>query len=385
MSTQTAYRIQAIDASTFRATGDKDTANGPKSHNPPLKFPEYAPGWDQSEKFEPYKQFKFEEPGKRADKTLPNLFEKGLPTNDKKYLVPREQLTKYGYSVDDLTPKFGSEVRGVQLSKLSDKAKDELAYFVAERGVVVFRDQDFRELPIKDALKYAEHFGRQHIHPTSGSPQAYPEVHLIFREEGDDIYKEYFSSNLSSVAWHSDVTYEKQPPGTTFLGILEMPRTGGDTLFSDNTEAYNRLSPEFQKRLEGLKAVHSAHEQADASIRRGGVVRREPVQNVHPIIRKHPATGKKSIFVNPQFTRNIVGLKQEESDLILNFLYDIIAKGSDFHVRARWEDGSVVVWDNRRTSHTALLDWSDGARRHAYRYTPQAEVPYENEEGENDD
>jgi sulfonate dioxygenase len=88
-------------------------------------------------------------------------------------------------------------------------------------------------------------------------------------------------------------------------------------------------------------------------------------------------TGEKAIFVNPQFSRRIVGFKKEESDFLLNFLYDHIAKGQDFQARVKWEAGTVVVWDNRVTAHSALLDWEDGARRHLARITPQAEAPFE--------
>lgn len=121
----------------------------------------------------------------------------------------------------------------------------------------------------------------------------------------------------------------------------------------------------------------AAVEQADNSRNRGGVVRREPVTSIHPLVRTHPATGEKALFVNPQFSRRIVGFKKEESDFLLNFLYDHIAKGQDFQARVKWAPGTVVVWDNRVTAHSALLDWEDGARRHLARITPQAEAPYE--------
>src|SRR5690606_13851582 len=104
-------------------------------------------------------------------------------------------------------------------------------------------------------------------------------------------------------------------------------------------------------------------------------VRRAPVAHVHPIVRRHPVTGEKAIYVNPQFTRYIVGMKKEESDLLLNFLYDHLAKGADFQARVRWEKGTVVVWDNRVTAHSALVDWHGGERRHLARITPQAERP----------
>lgn len=189
--------------------------------------------------------------------------------------------------------------------------------------------------------------------------------------------RDFLEEHTNSVTWHSDVTYEKQPPGTTFLYLLDGPNIGGDTLFCNQALAYQRLSKEFQKRLHGLQAVHSAQEQAQNSLTQGSIVRREPVQNVHPIVRTHPTTGEKAIYVNPQFTRRIVGFKREESDYLLNFLYDHIAKGQDFQARVKWAPGTVVVWDNRVTAHSALFDWEDGQRRHLARITPQAEQPYE--------
>ena len=124
----------------------------------------------------------------------------------------------------------------------------------------------------------------------------------MHRGAGDNTYDKYFENRVSSVAWHSDVSYEAQPPGTTFLYIFDKPETGGDTLFVDAAEAYNRLSPAFRERLHGLKARHSAHEQSNFSLARGGISRREPVINEHPIIRTHPSTGEKAIYVNPQCT-----------------------------------------------------------------------------------
>lgn len=208
--------------------------------------------------------------------------------------------------ISHLTPSTGSEVRGIQLSTLTDAGKSELARLVAERKVVAFRNQDFAKLDIPEALKIGGSFGRHHIHPASGSPEGYPEIHLVHRGAGDNAYDKFFAKRVSSVGWHSDVSYEEQPPGTTFLYVLDLPETGGDTLFANAAEAYNRLSPLFQERLHGLKAVHSGFEQAKASLDRGGIVRREPVTNEHPLIRTHPVTGEKAIYVNPQCKLQLV-------------------------------------------------------------------------------
>lgn len=111
------------------------------------------------------------------------------------------------------------------------------------------------------------------------------------------------------------MSYELQPPGLTTLFLLSLPSTGGDTLFNSQVAALNKLSPQFVAFLRTLKAVHSGVEQANFSRsgKRGGVVRREPVENIHPVVRKHPVTGAEALYVNRQFTRRIVGLKREES------------------------------------------------------------------------
>ncbi|MCJ1253962.1 hypothetical protein MMC24_001776 [Lignoscripta atroalba] len=339
---------------------------------PAASHQDYLPTWKPEEKYGKLEPFTHLEHGKDADPTFPDLLTDGA-------------------TVVDLTANIGAEVSGVQLHRLSDKGKDQLALFVAQKKVVAFRNQGFADLDIKDALEYGRYFGRLHIHPTSGSPDGYPEIHVVHRAAGDQSAKSFFASRLSSVTWHADVTYENQPPGTTFLYILDSPDAGGDTLFSNQVEAYNRLSPEFQKRLHGLKAVHSGlctlsphgfanlsgHEQAQASRNNGGVVRREPVTSVHPLVRTHPATGEKALYVNPQFTRHIVGYKLEESNNLLKFLYDHIAVGADFQARVKWQKGTVVVWDNRVTAHSVIIDWKNGQRRHLARITPQAEEPYE--------
>lgn len=227
--------------------------------------------------------FEYTEHALDADKTFPNLLAKG---------VNRE----------DLTATIGTVVEGVQLSSLSNAGKDQLALLAAQRKLLVFRDQDFADLSIEQASRYGAYFGRLHIHPTSGAPKGHPEIHVVHRGTDDRSGEILLETRTSTVAWHSDVTYEKQPPGTTFLYILDTPTTGGDTLFVNQAEAYKRLSPAFRERLHGLKAMNSGIEQADWAKSRDSVVRREPVTSVHPLVRTHPATGEKALYINPQCT-----------------------------------------------------------------------------------
>jgi sulfonate dioxygenase len=324
-------------------------------------FPDFLPTWDPLQKYPPLKFFKFEDPGARANRELLTLF----PENGSQTLKK-------------ITPKFGTEVRGVQLSQLDDAGKDELALFVAQRGVVVFRDQDFSQKGPQFAVDYGKHFGPLHIHPTSGAPRNHPELHITYRRADKGEFDRVFSKRTNAIGWHSDVSYELQPPGITFFAVLEGPESGGDTIFADTTEAYERLSPEFRKRLEGLHVLHTSEDQASNSRGQGGIERRKPVSSIHPLIRVHPATGKKSIYINKPFSRRIVELKQEESDYLLQFLSNHIESAHDLQLRANWEPNTVTIWDNRRTVHSAVIDWDTPVSRHAFRITPQAERPVEN-------
>jgi len=341
------------------AYGHQDEVKG-TAKQPPASFPHYLPVWDnETGRYPPLTPFEHYDHGKDADPAFPDL----LPSGEAQ--------------VEEITPYIGSEVRGVQLSQLTKEGKDQLALFAAQRKVVAFRDQDFAHLPIEKALEYGGYFGRHHIHQTSGAPKGFPEIHLVHRGADERAGIQFLQCHTNSVAWHSDITFENQPPGTTFLYMLDGPSRGGDTLFCNTALAYKRLSPEFRRRLHGLRAVHSGHDQAESSLAIGGICRRDPITSEHPVVRTHPVTGEKAIYVNPQFTRYIVGYKKEESDFLLKFLFDHITLSQDIQMRLKWTPGTVVVWDNRVTAHSALYDWDDGQRRHLARITPQAEAPYE--------
>ena len=336
---ETQYKDQNPGPERF----DREAEINGTADAPGARYKHYLPTWNPEQKYHPLAPFEHVDRGTHAEKSL-SVF-----LNDE---VEQE----------DLTPSIGAVFSGIQLSSLIDEGKNQLALLTAQRKVLLFKNQDFTNLSIEDALKFAGYFGRLHIHPTSGSPEGHPEVHIVHRGTNDPTSDILLKDRLNTITWHSDVTYEEQPPGTTLLYIFDKPTTGGDTVFTNMVEAYNRLSPAFQARLHGLEAMHSGIEQAEASRSRGGIVRREPVTHQHPIVRTHPVTGEKALFVNPQckpanhpsnniltgcalVTRYIVGLKREESDAILNLLYNHIATGVDFQTRVKWSENAVVVWD----------------------------------------
>ncbi|TVY45230.1 putative alpha-ketoglutarate-dependent sulfonate dioxygenase [Lachnellula subtilissima] len=276
-----------------------------------------------------------------------------------------------------LTNHIGTEIIGLQLKDLTDKQKDELGLLIAERSVVFFGIRIFRPKirglwgSIMGRLRYIL---RDHMslvfpeYPLSGqtclqSRGKQISVTLAALECGT---RQTFSS--------SDLVYERQPAGVTHLHNDTVPNLGGDTLWASGYAAYSKLSPDFRKLIDGKEAVfRSAGEYLDRNDPKAGP---RPVERIHPIVRVHPATGWKSLFVNRVWTGKIVGLDKAESDVILNYLFDVYENNVDIQVRFKWTPGTSALWDNRITIHNASWDYEGTEERHGTRVTSLAEVPY---------
>ncbi|KAJ6576676.1 hypothetical protein DFH09DRAFT_1149990 [Mycena vulgaris] len=296
---------------------------------------------------------------------------KEVPFSDRGLVADpaKKSLLSGAQKVRHLTPAIGTELLGIDLRQLSDAQKDELVLLVAERGVVFFRDQ---EIDIHGQLDLASHFGPLHKHATTPIPRnGLEHVHVVYNDSSRRPDPASFSK---LELWHTDVSYEIQPPSTTSLKILTGPEYGGDTIWSSGYALYSSFSPGFQKYLEGLSAVHSAVAQAEGARAAGLPVRRQEIETIHPVVRVHPATGFKSVYVNPGFTRRIVGVPKAESDAILSLLFHQISENPDFQVRFKWEKNSIAFWDNRVVTHSATFDFWP-ATRHALRATPHGEKP----------
>ncbi|KAF2497880.1 dioxygenase-like protein [Lophium mytilinum] len=327
------------------------------------KYAAYLPVYDNTTKFPPTEPFEFHDRGHNADPAKPNL----LNRND-----PAVKTSK-------LTPRVGTEITGLQLSHLTDAQKDELALLIAERGVVIFRDQDFKDIGPDAQKEFGKYFGPLHVHPVGAHVKDHIEFHSIYLGK-DNLYRLGRSqTKLTTTGYHSDVSYEHQTPGITILTLVQVPETGGDTGWVSQAAAYDRLSEPLKQFLEGLLAEHSGFPQAENARKDGHFVRREPVKSYHPIVRVHPVTKQKVLFVNRGFTKRIVGLKEEESDAILKLLFKHISQSQDIQVRVRWDDRTVALWDNRVTAHTAISDYdvSDEGEglRQGFRITTLADKP----------
>ncbi|CAH2352594.1 alpha-ketoglutarate-dependent sulfonate dioxygenase [[Candida] railenensis] len=281
--------------------------------------------------------------------------------------------------VKNLTKHIGTEIVGLQLNDLNDKQRDELALLIAERVVVFFRDQD---LDPKVQAELGAYYGNVEYHPQQvhvpGLPGATVIWQDLFRHLGLKIgFKNTVKAGTSQ--WHTDLTHELQPPGITHLHNDAIPDVGGDTVWASGYAAYDKLSPALQQFLDGKKAVYfSAHSYVD---RENPLKGRKHVEREHPIIRTHPATGWKSLFVNRAMTSRIVGLEPEESKVILEYLYSIFEKNLDIQVRFNWKPtkpglGTSALWDNRVSQHFAVWDHEGKEPRHGVRVSSLAEVPY---------
>ncbi|KAG7562150.1 hypothetical protein FFLO_02432 [Filobasidium floriforme] len=307
--------------------------------------------------------------------TFPPLEEQ--PFTDRAFFANPQKTRLYreveaqGGKVQFMNPNIGAEFTGVSLTKLSDEARDDLALLLAERGVVVFRKQD--DMTIESQTDLGKHWGPLHIHSTTGVPRraGLEHVHVVYADKGALPDRTAFAP---IELYHSDVTFEIQPPGPTILRLITAPDCGGDTLFTSGAAVYASLSPFYQQYLDNLYAVHSGKEQSKGAQSAGQHIRRPAIENAHPVVRVNPVTGVKSIFVNPGFTRRILGVSKAESDNTLSFLYSQFAQTPEYTARVKWEVNDVAIWHNGLVNHSASFDfWPQ--RRHALRVTPHAERP----------
>ncbi|GAP82437.2 putative alpha-ketoglutarate-dependent sulfonate dioxygenase [Rosellinia necatrix] len=292
-----------------------------------------------------------EDAGARADKSKSALF---------------AAATK----VTDLTTHIGTEIEGLQLKDLTDRQKDELALLIAERSVVFFRDQDISP---QQQLELGKYYGVPEIHPQGPQVPGELGVTVIWPDLQATERAASFRRPGGASRWHSDLVHEAQPAGITHLHNDTVPATGGDTLWASGYAAYEKLSPGFRAVVDGRRAVYrSAHPYLDRDDPAAGP---RYVERVHPLVRVHPATGWKALWVNRAMTDRIVGLDRPESDLILNYLFDVYESNVDIQVRFKWTPGTSALWDNRITIHNASWDYGGRHPRHGTRVTSLAEKP----------
>lgn len=273
-------------------------------------------------------------------------------------------------SVNPVAGALGAEVGGVHLGQLNDATFAEVRAAFLEYQVLFFRDQEIT----RDQQKaFARRFGTLQIHPFEQplKEEGHPEF-VVFQSDEKHPYV--------AEAWHSDVTFMQQPSLGSVLRCVVAPAFGGDTMWASMHAAYEALSDRMQRMLSDLVAIHNmARVFSLVAYRREQIndKDRNALQTMsaeHPVVRTHPETGRKGLFVNSHFTASIKGMKPAESDALLTFLYRHIAT-PDFNCRFRWRANSVAMWDNRCTQHRAVAD-NRTAERRLERVTIDGDKPF---------
>jgi len=265
--------------------------------------------------------------------------------------------------VDPVTPVIGAEISGVDLSKpLDQHVIDDITRALHNWRVVFFRDQTLTN----DQLKaFGRHFGPlTPAHPIADGLDDHPEIWERTIEDYRTRKIETYSKPPSAKppqdykGWHIDITFVANPNRYSILYGVQIPDFGGDTLFANLIAAYEGLSPKIQQLIDDLKTVHrtSNYDSTDGRVRKDGK-HPGPFASLHPLVRIHPETGEKLLFLNPGTTSHIVGLKEPESRAILELLVHELTR-PEYAVRFRWRPGSLVVWDNQAVSHAGPIDYA---------------------------
>jgi taurine dioxygenase len=257
--------------------------------------------------------------------------------------------------VKPLTPTIGAEIFGVDLGQtLSERQFAEIHEALLRHLVIFFRDQ---RLSIEQHKAFGRRFGNLDIHPTSRM-DGHPEIIEIKADEN--------SKYVAGEVWHSDVTCSPTPPMGSILYLHKIPDNGGgDTLFINMYRAYETLSAPVRQLIDGLTAVHDGDRVY--RVRQGKIIAGELPRAEHPVVRIHPETGRKALFVNRNFTSHIVGMSQLEGDALLDMLYRH-SEHDEFKCRFKWQANSIAFWDNRCTMHLAMWDYYP-QRRYGHRVT----------------
>jgi len=275
-------------------------------------------------------------------------------------------MTYQTIQVRKLTPAIGAEIFGVDLAKpLGNQQFQEVHDALMENLVIFFRDQDMTHDQHKD---FGRRFGQLHMHPSSNPvSREHPEI-LVIKADAESKY-------IAGEEWHTDVSCDPEPPMGSILYMKELPPdNGGNTLFANMYRAFETLSAPIQKLCEGLIAVHDGAQVYGGRFGRSPPPGKSFPRSEHPVVRTHPVTGRKALYVNRNFTTHIVGLRKHESDALLEMLYRH-SETPEFQCRFAWQPNSVAFWDNRAAMHHAMWDYFPHGRL-GYRVNVAGDKPF---------
>ncbi len=273
------------------------------------------------------------------------------------------------FEVEHLTPFVGSEISGLDLSKaIAPETLSELRTLWLERKVLFFRDQT---LTPDQQVAFTRQFGEVDKYPFLKGIEGNPLVAPVLKLPDETI-------NFGGI-WHSDTTYLETPAGGASLYALELPPLGGDTIFCNMGKAYETLPQGVKDTVDNLQAINTSAKAAVSKTRvnrladSGDSSAPKEFTNVHPVIRTHPESGERTLFVNEAHTVRFEGWTEEDSEPLLHMLY-MHARKPEFQCRFRWSPGAVVIWDNRSSHHYPINDY-DGYRRLLHRVSLKGSRP----------
>ena len=258
------------------------------------------------------------------------------------------------YSLNPITPAIGAEISGIDLSlPLSQAQLDQIYQDLIDHNVIFFRDQNISP---QNHVALANSFGEiEPPHPVYPHVKGFPEIVLL---ENDS------NNPPDTDVWHTDVTFKSDPAFTSILYSKIIPPTGGDTLWCSLSAIYESLPNDMKKYLESLRAVHDMGDFRNNFINEDNIESAHKLNEgykkfgnaVHPVIKKHPITNKKLLYINPGFTSQIVGMNMTDSNNLLSYLFNFMNK-PEFQIRFKWSANTVAIWDNRCTMHYAVGDY----------------------------
>ena len=279
-------------------------------------------------------------------------------------------------AIEPVSGNLGAIIKGVDLATLDDETFAEIHQAWLKYSVIFFRKQKLRPL---QQIDFAKRFGEIHFHPYMRGLDDHPEILEIIKEPGDEY--------TFGAVWHTDQMFNPEPAKATMLYAHEVPTSGGDTQFSNQYLAYETLSEPMKGVLENLKTFnvgdgfrrgvgkvnrkdrYASNPKMQAKIREP---RNVPTESIHPLVRTHPETGRKSLSIGSH-TQNLFGFNENEADTLIDFLRDHSTR-PEFTCRFRWEVGSLALWDNRCVQHQALADYNE--RRRMHRITIAGDAPF---------
>lgn len=279
-------------------------------------------------------------------------------------------------SVTSVVPAIGADISGADLSAhVSDEMFREIHDALLEHLVIFVHNQN---LSPSKLVEFARRFGdlQSNENTSFGKLQGFPEIEVLDYDANRPPF-------VTKEMWHTDFTGHERPTLGALLYALEVPKSGGDTIWLSLYQAYDALSPFMKKYLSEMKAEHHTIKSFGDDIRsnlwrdeagqarRERIVQRQPA--VHPVVRTHPVTGRKALFVNEGYTTRLLGVERKESDAILGYLFEHL-RTPEFQCRFHWRKGTLVIWDNRVTQHYAVADYSE--RRLMHRIAIKGDHPY---------